>query len=146
MYSINAYSDFEDVETSGDGELVLHVESGAANGDSPERECSDCGATFYWDGSGWDGEHDAECEEGIDETPPALIDEINGAHVWADQDAVTVSISVGDPRGGFVMRIERIMLDDGSHELRLSVPSDQDGMPHMNLEPLASPGYYRVRS
>lgn len=65
---------------------------------------------------------------------------VNGASLHFSSDAVLARISVGDPRGAFVMKVERCA--DG--ELRLSVPHPSDPMPHMGLSPLASPGYYKV--
>lgn len=56
-----------------------------------------------------------------------------------DDDAVHVSISVGDPRGAFAMTIRR--LDDGS--LVMHVPYPGESMPHMKLTDL-HPGTYRI--
>lgn len=90
---------------------------------------------------------------------------INGDHVpavvplsWANSvsvefddsvaDAVTVMISVGDPRGAFAMRVERARYtnDDGTEvdELRLSVPHPTDDMGHMPLTEINERGYYRI--
>ena len=81
-------------------------------------------------------------------TPP--LSWANSARIEADPDGdtLTVTISVGDPRGAFAMRVERMRYinDDGEdvEELRLSVPHPDDSLPHMTLTPLASPGYYRI--
>jgi hypothetical protein len=60
-------------------------------------------------------------------------------NVHPDRDQVTVTISVGDPRGAFVMSAYR--LDDGS--LRLSVPYPGESMPHMPLHRIHD-GFYHV--
>jgi len=80
---------------------------------------------------------------------PAPLSWVNSVHAFIDpqRDEVWVSISVGDPRGAFVMRAERMRWtdDDGDHdEIRLSVPSPDQSLLHMPLTPLASPGYFRV--
>lgn len=79
----------------------------------------------------------------------------NGAHAWepephgwansaridaSDTYRITVTISVGDPRGAFAMSVERT--PDG--ELTLSLPDPSDSMPHMGLVPLNGRGYFRI--
>ncbi len=57
----------------------------------------------------------------------------------SEYDEVTVTISVGDPRGAFAMTVHRN--DDG--QLVLSVPDPSDGFAHMNLSP-AGPGRFLI--
>ena len=58
----------------------------------------------------------------------------------SDDDSVTVSISVDDPRGGFAMTVHRSTADG---QLYLTVPNPQDGFPHMRMTEVR-PGCYRV--
>ena len=55
-----------------------------------------------------------------------------------EYDEVTVTISVGDPRGAFAMTVDR--MDDGT--LRLSVPDPSDGFAHMPLTQIM-PGMFK---
>jgi len=76
---------------------------------------------------------------------------LNSAGIHVREDTVTVSLSLGDPRGAFTMSVERLTYTpEGSDtevtELRLSVPTPADTMAHMGLVPLGSPGYYRIVS
>lgn len=66
----------------------------------------------------------------------------NSASIYTntERDEVTVTISVGDPRGAFVMTVYRT--DDGS--LRLSVPYAGMSLAHAPLTEL-SPGFFRIR-
>jgi hypothetical protein len=90
--------------------------------------------------------HAEDCDEPDWRPTRTIADYFNGAgvDVREDQGEIDVWISVGDPRGAFVMRLELVEMDDGP-ELRLSVP--HPGMPflHMPLTKLASEGYYRIR-
>lgn len=63
----------------------------------------------------------------------------NSAAISYSDDELTVSISLGDPRGAFTMTARR--LDDGS--VILHVPHDGDTSPHVELTPM-HPGTYRV--
>jgi hypothetical protein len=80
-------------------------------------------------------------EEGYEEGP------VNSAAIHVEEkehcDRISLTVSVGDPRGAFVMAVEH---DRETGELRLSVPHPNEGGfgPHAPMEPLASPGYYRV--
>lgn len=68
----------------------------------------------------------------------------NSAGIDIREDAVSVKVSVGDPRGAFVMNVARVKTRDGEKKLRLTVPHPEDSFPHMGLRPLASPGYYEI--
>lgn len=61
-------------------------------------------------------------------------------HARPDRDEIQVTISVGDPRGAFVMTVER--REDG---LYLSVPSAGMGAPHMPLTE-RSAGWFKIGS
>jgi len=141
------------------------------NGDNDggrQWECVNCDSALY-DGSG-SGEPTMWLSD-VDESPDcpcAPYGEpggINGQHVpeavplsWANSvsvnfddstnDAITVMISVGDPRGAFGMRVERARYtnDDGTQvdELRLSVPHPTDSTPHAKLTDMNGRGYYRI--
>lgn len=87
-------------------------------------DCAACGSTG----------HGAHCWE----LPAHMW--VNSAGIRVDNSGVYVRISVGDPRGAFVMAITRG--DDG--ELRLSVPDVSDSMAHMGLVPLNGRGYFRI--
>lgn len=91
-------------------------------------------------------------DDGHHEPEPIPLSWLNSVNVFTDaeKDQVTVMISVGDPRGGFAMTVERVWLHDEygnvtHNELRLSVPHDTDGMPHMPLKSLNDRGYYKVK-
>lgn len=125
--------------------------------------CSACGAPLTEDGESVD-DRTADCPENVLEswedgesgygphTPrPVPLAWANSASIRADEagDRLTVAISVGDPRGAFTLTVERISFTDAEtgeerDELRLSVPTPDDSFPHMDLTPLASPGYYRI--
>ena len=96
--------------------------------------CPECGADIDVQ------PHETDCPWD-DWTPDTSIaSAFNHAGVEIREDSVDVHISIGDPRGAFVMRIER--LSDG--ELRLSVPTPDDSLLHCQLTQLGSPGYYRI--
>lgn len=85
------------------------------------------------DGPDWgEGPHDAE---------RVPLSWINSAAIDADEtdDSVTVSISVGDPRGAFSFQIRRIADDadgDLAGRLVLHVPYPGQPLPHEALTPL----------
>lgn len=133
-------------------------------GDKPQYRCSGCDEETdtpeNHGGEGCDGsgnfidcvEHvldaDGDCEhcDGTGEIEVHEWDEVplhwvNSASIHADPscDRIMVTISVGDPRGAFVMSVER--MSDG--ELRLSVPHEHMSMPHMPLQE-RGPGWFKV--
>ena len=79
---------------------------------------------------------------------PVQLSWCNSAGISVDgtDDSVTLSVSVGDPRGAFVFTIRRVP-DDVSGELAgqlvLHVPDPSDGQPHMRLTPIR-PGAFLV--
>lgn len=146
-----------DVHLSGPGEHRTNGDSGGA-----EWRCAECGQELASpDDTGqpeWqDEDGSATCAgsedgEGPHTPEPIPLSWANSAAVVLDEerDSIHVRISVGDPRGAFVMTVERMRYTeaDGTEvdELRLSVPHPEDGWPHMRLSPLASTGYFRVSS
>jgi hypothetical protein len=142
MYSITI-----DGTDDADGQATLvtsetpnvHVSFSGEEG-ARELECDECGVT---ESATEPGE---QCPSGYDdeESPHIFTPEphawLNSANVIVGDDRVTVTLSVGDPRGAFAMTVER--MDDGT--LRLSVPTPTNPMPHMKLTPLASDGYYAI--
>jgi hypothetical protein len=65
----------------------------------------------------------------------------NSAHLRfdPDEDAIYLSVSVGDPRGRFVFTVRRMP----SGELILHTPYPGEGMPHIPLTEIR-PGTYEV--
>lgn len=86
------------------------------------------------------GEHVEGCDYAGESFPAGVTAWCNSAAISVDddEDTVTVSISVGDPRGAFVMVMGR---RDGG--LFLSVPDPLDGFLHMPLDEIRS-GYFHV--
>jgi Zn ribbon nucleic-acid-binding protein len=122
-------------------------------------ECEACdGIGFTWpegttDFHAVEGTECPACEtegHGAHDWEPPLHAWVNSAGISVSDDEIVLRVSVGDPRGAFVMRLERVNYrpadSDGTEapELRLSVPTPADGMPHMGLVPLGSAGYYRI--
>lgn len=97
-----------------------------------EEDCEDCEASGVTD-------DDQECStcEGSGSVPqdhdwePIPLSWVNSASIdlRESHDEVTVSISVGDPRGAFVMTIRRT--DDG--RMFMHVPYENMSYPHMPL-------------
>lgn len=87
--------------------------------------------------------HEDDCTEPDWRPAQGIGRRFNAAGVSVDesQDRVQLWVSVGDPRGAFVMNLELI-----GDELRLSVPTPEDSFLHCPLTQLGSPGYYRVGS
>jgi hypothetical protein len=120
------------------------------NGDEEagaEQRCKHCGQALNDDGDAVDGDADciwqsADLEDGQAPHVPEYIPGsfANSASVSVgDDDSVTVTISVGDPRGAFAMQVHR----NDAGELFLSVPDPSDGMPHMNLTAIR-PGFMKI--
>ena len=120
------------------------------NGDEEagaERQCKACGMLLNDDGYTVDG-NEADCREAEsdhDDYPAHRPEYIPGSFANSasisigDDDSVTVTISVGDPRGAFAMQVHR----NDAGELFLSVPDPSDGMPHMNLTAIR-PGFMKI--
>lgn len=68
-----------------------------------------------------------------------------GIHTDPDEDSITLTVSVGDPRGAFAFTVRRVPDDTDMHagRLMLHVPSPEDITPHAGLTPV-HPGTYRV--
>jgi hypothetical protein len=128
------------------------TECGEATQDEPVRdytvnvdpeslcEASDC---VKCEGSGEiDGPECAECAgtgDGAHDWTTEAHSWVNSASIGAEEDSVSVAISVGDPRGAFVMTVTR--WPDGS--LTLRVPHPADSLPHMKLTE-RSEGHYDI--
>lgn len=112
----------EQGECDGSGNLI----------DCVEHELDEDGDCEHCDGSGEIEVHDWQ---------ELALHWVNSASIHADPsaDIITVTISVGDPRGAFVMSVER--MSDG--ELRLSVPHATMSAPHMPLTEYG-PGWFKV--
>lgn len=153
------YEDVPDVHLSMGGEARCNGDEYAG----ATATCSACGERLDDGGAALDSgqafdrskcpdnplDDDGE-EYGPHDPTPVPLSWVNSASIRADEnrDTLTVTISVGDPRGAFAMTVERVTWTqpDGTprDELRLSVPSAGESLPHMDLEPLASPGYFRI--
>jgi len=137
-----------------------------------DSRCGECGRPLddYADGSDPDGEEcdgvhlcaddcpnaANECDSlqchGIVPVKPVHVPEstplswVNsaGIHLDAESDAVTVSISVGDPRGAFAFTVRQIEPEDGGDPyLIMHTPYPGMGWAHMPLTEM-HPGTYRV--
>lgn len=127
-----------------------------ANGDEEagaDYQCGNCGerlsppdnngTEFYRAMS--NGDSACPAYDGSDPDEPHEPEFIPGSFansaqvVVDDDDSVTVTISVGDPRGAFAMTVRR----NDAGELFLSVPHPSDGWPHMTLTEIHG-GYYRI--
>lgn len=71
-----------------------------------------------------------EEEEGTAYPATSPMQWCNSAGVRVREDSVQVWVSIGDPRGGFVMEARR--LDDG--RIMLSLPYPGESSPHMETE------------
>lgn len=87
-------------------------------------------------------EFDAACngyQSEADERAP--LGWVNHAAISLDrrEDSVTLSISVGDPRGAFVFTVRRLP----SGELLMYIPTPEDSAPHRELRPVRH-GVYEI--
>lgn len=110
------------------------------------------------------GRQGAECTENISDEPdadgdyyylphdpePIPLSWVNsaGVHLNEGEDSVTVTISVGDPRGAFAFTVRRIPADaDGelAGRLLMHTPYPGQSSPHMPVKEL-HPGTYVIGS
>lgn len=124
--------------------------------DGGDTLCRHCGDAIVEAEAAWlaypfsDEQSDQECEANDNgphepETGPGTW--CNSAQIIVDdeEDSVSVSISVGDPRGGFSFAIRRLP-DDAPNmagRLILHVPYPGEGMPHETLTQL-HPGTFLI--
>lgn len=106
--------------------------------------CEHCGDKLDEDGAGLeDGRLGCRSNDqaAVHEPEPMPCSFANSASISVDEehDEVTVTISVGDPRGAFAMTVSRG--HDG--KLRLAVPYEGMGFAHMPLTKLDD-GYYQI--
>jgi hypothetical protein len=118
------------------GEVLTETTDGLCT-DSGELECPDYDPGLSPDSDSPDGRHDPE------RVPLAWC---NSAAVHADEseDSVTVSISVGDPRGAFTFTIRRVPDDvdgDLAGQLILHTPHVEMACAHLPLTLLHSGTY-----
>jgi hypothetical protein len=66
-----------------------------------------------------------------------------GIHLDPESDEITVTISVGDPRGAFACTVRQVTPDEGAPYLIMHTPHPGEGWAHMPLTEL-HPGTYRV--
>lgn len=136
--------------------------------DGTEWRCSACGAELsedvdgYTDDTGaqvchaYDPEDDPHWRDGdagpdIGDGPhrperiPLSWANSAGIHTDPDVDSITLTVSVGDPRGAFAFTLRRVPdeTDTSGGRLMLHVPSPEDVTPHAGLT-LVHPGTYRV--
>lgn len=134
-----------DVDTEVDDLSSIHL---AINDQGIEHVvCGTCRAPLT-DPTGCHQWHDDDghwlCREAADGGPhtpePEPLSWINSASIWPnpEENAITVAISVGDPRGAFEMTIRRV----GGH-LLLDVPHPDTSGLHLPIQALR-PGTYRI--
>lgn len=124
--------------------LRIQLEDGDRSSGYPEP-CRHCGARIADEGEGWRHEENGSkfCDPTTGaEAEPGPFAWCNSASITLDPDdnAVHVSISVGDPRGAFVMTVRQ--LSDGS--LVLHHPHPSDGMAHLDTTEL-HPGTLAIK-
>jgi hypothetical protein len=122
-------------------------------------ECEICGEEFTEEGDA-DGEEctyaecavhtgDENCDDHECSFPHDLAKTtepfswVNHASILIDEekDQVDLAISLGDPRGAFVMRLYR---DSRDGRIRMEVPHPEGMFLHAPLKPMLSPGGYIV--
>ena len=118
-------------------ESRYHAHISDALADGATRELEKCGASF----ERWrDGQKHGRDDHG---STPAELERVralvNSAAIDWSGDSLALSVSVGDPRGAFVLIVRQ--LDDGTRLMH--VPHPDDSMPHMRLTEL-HPGTYRI--
>ncbi|MDA0565164.1 hypothetical protein LG943_12680 [Streptomonospora sp. S1-112] len=120
----------------------------------PSHTCRSCGEGLTRETAGWvDSNGDSRCpgNDDADHDPePTPLAWCNSAAILTDEDddAVTVTLSVGDPRGAFAFTVRRV--PDDAHgpaagRLILHVPQPGDPYPHVALTEV-HPGTYLLGS
>ena len=128
--------DGDPVESDDAESVGIHFPD-AENGHDAAVYCRDCLATFdHHDDAAEDGPcpdsdqlDDDDEPVGPHNTADAQLAWINSAaiHLDPDHDEVTVTVSVGDPRGALAMTVGQ---DDDGH-IYVHVPHPDDPMPHL---------------
>lgn len=118
---------------------AVFADEDAAEGDSClEAECSkghDCDEVEEPDEEECWFAHDL-----VEEDEPLSWVNSAGIHIDEEADQVDVTVSVGDPRGAFVMRLYRA--EDG--KVRMEVPHPEQGFLHEPLREINPRGVYEV--
>lgn len=118
-----------------------HVEVIPYNADSEYvTRCTECRAEFDSDGPQGD---DLNCPELEDqdgnvqrhalESLPLTWANNAGIRLDDDEDSVTVSISVGDPRGAFTFTVRRVPEGEYAGMLMMHLPHEGEPMPHAKI-------------
>lgn len=145
-------------EKDGEGEPILDPERVQVEftEDDATRTCKRCGQDIHGNGDVWKhddtgsqfcqahlvDDFDPDEDEDVPTAEPesrGAADICNSASLNFEDDSVTVSISVGDPRGAFAMTVRRT----GDGRLILHVPYEGEPMPHMPLKKLHE-GTYEI--
>src|SRR3954447_13603108 len=105
-----------------------------------EYRCRNCGEDLVETVDGIASESGDACpdeDDGEHEPERVPLSWCNSAAIQVDEsdDSVTVSISVGDPRGAFTFTVRRVP-DDATGKLVMHVPYPLQPSPHMTLNPL----------
>ncbi|MFJ8965342.1 hypothetical protein ACIRG5_38750 [Lentzea sp. NPDC102401] len=135
-----------------DDSVTVSLEFPWENG--PDRHCTRCGEDLVETSNGYEDDSGSSvCDEDSGEALPheagqVPLSWVNSATIDADEaeDSVTVSISVGDPRGAFTFTLRRVPDDavgDLGGRLVLHVPYPGEPCPHRQLTAL-HPGAFVV--
>lgn len=135
-----------------DDSVTVSLEFPWENG--PERHCARCGDSLVETSNGYEDDSGSSvCAGDTGEALPHEAEQVplswvNSATIDADEteDSVTVSISVGDPRGAFAFTLRRVPDNAGSDlagRLVLHVPYPGESSPHQRLTAL-HPGAFVV--
>lgn len=120
--------------------VVLDIDDGNAGEGCPSRWVPEDGETVV-------SIHNDSREQGYPADDSDPLSWLNSARVYLDpdDDAVTFSISTGDPRGAFVLVVRRIPDDapNNAGQLVMAVPHPGDSLLHAPLVELR-PGTYIV--
>lgn len=150
-----------DVLMPEDGEPIERVSLAVDdNGVMRKWKCRHCGEELEEDGDGWeapdapmawrvDCSENFEGEDGDDSRPhepePRPLAWVNHAAIELDEDddAVHVSISVGDPRGAFTFTVRRLpdSAEVNGGRLIMHTPHPGEGWAHEKLTELHSGTY-----
>ena len=135
---------------------VIDVDSNAPSavtlnfGPDGDALCRACGDLLTETADGWaDREENRECGDNAEHGPdPAPLSWRNSASIRPDidSDAVTVTISVGDPRGAFCFTLRQIPTDvEGrlAGRLVMHTPYPGEPMPHLRVNE-RDPGTYVI--
>lgn len=152
MFVLSANGEMVSTDYDGDSSVITFD-----NAEEAEWRCAACGEDLYEDACGYIGEsgsalctaYEPDAESAADDDTEPDADEgphrpqrvplswTNGATIRTepDEDSITVTISVGDPRGAFAFTVRRIP-DDASNNggrLIMHTPYPGEPLPHVDL-------------